>query len=175
MSSRLPVVAHAIRTRLTLALALAWLAPGLALAEVPAGLAPPGPCAEPREAVTGVAPGSGGDSVPPLAALLSPSNVAAPPSAAARSVPSAGPAVRPGPCDQPGAGCALLPGPKIPPITPGGRPSGSATPVINPDPPPVAQKPTRIPVNVPGKRVGNPHVPTHKNPGRAGLRPVPGR
>lgn len=76
-------------------------------AETKARLAPPGPCAEPREAVTGVVPGNGATAaaVGSLAALLSPTDVAAAPVKPARARPSPSNAPTPGSCDVLASAC----------------------------------------------------------------------
>ncbi|MCR9092708.1 MAG: hypothetical protein NXI30_00690 [bacterium] len=111
-----------------------WIASS-ATAELPAGLAPPGPCAEPREAVSGTAaPGSGSaspmDMVGPLQSFFSPNDVAAAPGAPARPAPSAATAVRyPGACEAGGSACqrALADSPGTRPVIPGPR-GGSTEP-----------------------------------------------
>ena len=87
----------------------------------PAELAPPGPCAEPREAVTGAAP-SAAALVGPLQSFFAPSDVAAAPVPPSRPAPAVGAAIRPNACDRPGAGCSPSPIAGNPPIVPGGRP-----------------------------------------------------
>jgi len=94
-----------------------------------AELAPPGPCAEPREAVTGAAP-SAAALVGPLQSFFAPSDVAAAPAAPSRPAPAVGAAIRPNACDRPGAGCSPSPVAGNPPIVPGGRPP-SSTPNSN--------------------------------------------
>ncbi len=93
----------------------------LAGAETPEGLAPPGPCAEPREAVVGAPPPSASSMVGPLSSFFSPSAVAAAATAAPRPPPSAARSIRPGACDNPGAGCAAR-SPAVPVVRPGDRP-----------------------------------------------------
>ena len=97
-----------------------------------AGLAPPGDCAEPREAVSGV--GASTFSVAgAVASLLSPVDVAIGPAPAATlSPPEPSRALaRPGACDDPGSGCSaeVLRVPRVlviqKPIVPGGAPPKS--------------------------------------------------
>ena len=109
------------------AAAIFWIASS-ATAELPAGLAPPGPCAEPREAVSGTASGDGNASpmvvVGPLQSFFSPNDVAAAPGAATRPAPSATAlAAYPGACEAGGSACqqALAALPPQRPVTPGKR------------------------------------------------------
>lgn len=97
-------------------------AAGMAVAETPEGLAPPGVCAEPREAVIGVAPPSVSNMIGPLSSLFSPSAVSAAPPPPSRPPPSAARTVRPGACDQPGAGCVAKGGVGAPIVGAGDRP-----------------------------------------------------
>lgn len=92
-------------------------------------LAPPGPCAEPREAISGT--GLVGDAsalavVGALQSFFSPSDVAAAPEAAPRPAPNAAAAaVRyPGACEAGGSACqaALRSVPGNPIVVPGKRP-----------------------------------------------------
>jgi len=86
---------------LTLTLAMPAVADD---AEGRARLAPPGPCAEPREALTAasLAPGS---IIGPLSDLFNPVDVAAaPPRPARQGRPAIRNRIRPGSCDEPGSG-----------------------------------------------------------------------
>lgn len=107
-----------------LALGLACLVAGAVEAADSVGLAPPGPCAEPREAISGVSV-SQISVVGPLQAFFGPADVAAAPASPARPAPSPVASARPVACDQPGANCALTPAFEFsaPPIIPGERPS----------------------------------------------------
>lgn len=90
-----------------------------------ANLAPPGPCAEKREALRVAAPSSF-SVVGPLQPFFNPADVAAAPAVAMRPVPAPPSAMpRPGACDQPGAGCSQTPRMPVvnPPIIPGTRPT----------------------------------------------------
>lgn len=132
------------------------LASGAAVAEGPAGLAPPGPCAEPREAVSGVSV-SNFSVVGPLQRLFSPADVAAAPQVSARPAPSQTATARPVACDQPGANCAPIPASRrsTPPIVPGGRP-GNVVPSMG-----KPMHPAGPPGLVPGHRPkshGAPHA-----------------
>jgi len=96
-----------------------------------AGLAAPGPCAEPREAITGIG-ASDFSVVGPVAALLSPVDVAGGPISPVLPPPVSAGLARPGPCDAPGSGCGRVQTNSIPgttsipgtnkPIVPGGPP-----------------------------------------------------
>ena len=151
-----------------------WLALP-AQADPRAKLAPPGPCAEPREAVGAVAPSSF-SVVGPLQALFGPADVAAAPVSPGRGAPLAAGIVRPGPCDRPGAGCNELASPvartgTANPIVPGARPvQGSAKP-IGPGTRPVPS-PAGSPAGSPGKSSGLPPGFRPKPP--AGPGDVPG-
>ena len=122
---RLPLLT---RKSAFVAAAIFWIS-SIASAELPAGLAPPGPCAEPREAVSGTAaPGSGNASpmvlVGPLQSFFSPNDVAAAPGAPTRPAPSATAlAAYPGACEAGGSACqqALAASPPQRPVTPGKR------------------------------------------------------
>ena len=107
---------------------LAGLVPASA-ARADRELAAPGPCAEPREAVSGVAPSSL-SVVGPLQSFFNPADVAAAPIPPSRSLPEASAVMRRGACDVPGAGCAQAPQPAalgaVPPIVPGPRPNAGA-------------------------------------------------
>lgn len=92
----------------------------------PVRLAPPGECAEPREAVGSDDSASRFSVVGPVSALFNPSNVAAPPSIAAQSPPTASAAAQRAACDVPGAGCRGALAAPNPPIIPGGRPNPAA-------------------------------------------------
>lgn len=89
-----------------------------------ARLAPPGPCAEARDAVGAGDAGSSFSIVGPVAALLNPLSVAAQAPRPAQAPPIASATTRPGSCDEPGAGCRGRRDQVNPPITPGGRPGG---------------------------------------------------
>ena len=124
---------RAARASLLVAAALQLALP--AAAETPSGLAAPGPCAEPREAISGAASSSSSVMavVGPLGAFFNPADVAAAPRAAARPSPAAAVALRPDACDQPGAGCARQPTPGlpgVPPIVPGGPPPSGKSPIV---------------------------------------------
>ncbi len=111
-----------------IATALAAGGTGLAHADSASKLAPAGSCAEPREALLGVAPSglSSFSVVGPLQSFFSPADVAAAPAPPSRPTPMAPLVARPGACDQPGAGCAVPPVSRMasPPIAvPGTRPS----------------------------------------------------
>ncbi len=86
-------------------------------------LAPPRPCAEPRNLAAGVG-ASSFSVVGPLRNLFNPLDVAAGPRAPSQPRPAASALPRPGSCDTPGSGCGLTPGSRVgnPPIVPGGRP-----------------------------------------------------
>lgn len=133
-----------------------WVASGAA-AELPEGLAPPGPCAEPREALAGTAiPGSGDASpmavVGSLQSLFSPNDVAAAADATpTRPAPSPAAPVRyPGACEAGGSACqqalAASPGPR--PVTPGTRGDSTKPGFGSPGAPPPS-KPRPV---VPGGR-----------------------
>ncbi|MCB9724251.1 MAG: hypothetical protein H6748_09415 [Spirochaetaceae bacterium] len=92
---------------------LGLLAVGSASADgAGAPLAPPGPCAEPREARSGSALGAGSSLVGPLEALFAPADVAAAPAVglAGPPRPATSQLIRPGACDVPGSGGCGLPG-----------------------------------------------------------------
>ena len=76
-------------------------------------VAPAGPCATSREAISGSSQSSGPSSplsiVGPLGAFFNPADVAAAPVIASRPAPSAAAMLRPGACDNPGAACGLTP------------------------------------------------------------------
>ena len=93
-------------------------------ADVPGGakLAPPGVCAEPREAVGAADSASRASVVGPVSALFNPVNVAAPPSVPKRNPPTTSVAAQRAACDVPGAGCRGQRAAPNPPIIPGGRP-----------------------------------------------------
>lgn len=105
------------------------LAPDAARAEEGGTLlAPPGACAEPREALAGG--GSDFSVAGPLSDRFTPADVAAPPPGDP-APPVVAATVRPGPCDVPGAGCAPLVGQMgtDPPVKPGPRPEPEPQPV----------------------------------------------
>lgn len=85
-------------------------------------LAPPGPCAESREAVGAADSGSSFSVIGPVSALLNPLSVAAPAPPPGQAPPIGSAANRPGACDEPGAGCRGQRDRVNPPIAPGGRP-----------------------------------------------------
>ncbi len=93
-------------------------------------IAPPGPCAEPREAAYGAAPSGPETSafsvVGPLDSFFDPRDVAAAPGPpiTRQGPPTAAALIRPGACDQPGAGCGAAPQGFLvnPPFEPGKRP-----------------------------------------------------
>ena len=92
-----------------------------------AKLAPPGPCAEPREAVGAADSGSAFSVVGPVSALFNPLSVAAAAAAPSQAPPIGSAAIRRGSCDEPGAACRGQRDSANPPITPGGRPGGGGT------------------------------------------------
>jgi len=120
----------------------------MARAESPPGLAPPGPCAEPREAIAGGAL-AGSAAVIPLQSLFNPSDVAAAARPPVRSAPAAAAVQRPGACDGPSVACGATPSlgsaPGNPPIKPGGPPGGgsSVKPGGTPQNPPVGTVPKK--------------------------------
>lgn len=148
-------------------------AAGAARAETPAGLAPPRPCAEPREALAGGGlMGSALAAVGPLSSLFAPSDVAAPPAAVERAAPAAGGVTRPGACDGPAIACGASPLPNNPPVVPGGRPNdgtpikgGADKPGTQPSP-----RPKSKPHSAPGSR---PVPPRDPKPPRSAPHPKP--
>ena len=97
------------------------------------GLAPPGPCAEPREALAGNGqPGGSAAILGSIQTLFTPSAVAAAPGAPTRPAPTAGgaPSRYPGACETGGSACQVAqraaPADGNPPIVPGTRPGGSS-------------------------------------------------
>lgn len=104
---------------------------GQAAADSRTEIAPPGPCAEPRETTAYVAPKSAAtsafDVVGPVQNLFDPIDVAAPPKGPSDLLPGPPPSKppdRPNACDSPGTGCGIN-SPIVsqnPPIIPGVRP-----------------------------------------------------
>lgn len=122
--SRLPHSQVALTTGL-LAFMLVASYSGSASANPEHDLAPAGPCATAREAISGSSQAGASSSfsiVGPLGAFFSPADVAAAPVTPARPAPTAAALTRPGPCDNPGAGCGLFPQQNTPPIVGGTRP-----------------------------------------------------
>lgn len=102
-----------------------------AMAEGAVRIAPPGPCAEPREAMAvGMQDGGGeGEDSPlslvgPLQSFFTPNDVAASPLPTQRPIPVAAAIRRPGGCEPPNLGaCQQAAPPGNPPVGSGGRPT----------------------------------------------------
>ena len=148
-----------LRTSAFLVASILWIATSASAGDLE-GLAPPGACAEPREAVAGSAvPGSEADSVVSTASAMAvvgslqsffnPSDVAAAPEATPQRPAPAGvaAAVRyPGACESGGSACQREFQPSVadvPPIIPGTRPGRGMT--SYPGAPPVGENPAIVP------------------------------
>ncbi len=144
------------RAPVLLAAPILWIAASASAGPLD-GLAPPGPCAEPREAVSGTGLAEGASELAVVGALqsfFSPSDVAAAPEAATPPAPGASAAaVRyPGACESGGSACLASQRSAVgnPVVVPGTRPGAKPR---GPEHPPTPRP--KVPV-VPGVRPGAP-------------------